>query len=72
MIDVEETESILQQANAWAGLGLKAKDALHLACAVTAGCVYFVTTDDEILRHRDELKGIEVIDPTALVREMNL
>ena len=31
-IDVEETATILQQAHALGGMGLKAKDALHIAC----------------------------------------
>ncbi len=41
MIDVEETATILQQANALVGLGLRAKDALHIACAIAGECPYF-------------------------------
>lgn len=70
--DVEETATILHQANALVGLGLKAKDALHIACALAGGSTYFVTTDDEILKRWKDVEGIAVIDPTALVREMNL
>ena len=71
-IDVDETSTILQQAGALVGLGLKAKDALHIACAIAGGSAYFVTTDDEILRRGKDVVGITVVDPTALVREMNL
>jgi predicted nucleic acid-binding protein len=70
--DVEETAMILQSANRLAGMGLKAKDALHIACAIAGDCPYFVTTDDDILKRRQDVHDITVIDPTAFVREMNL
>jgi len=71
-IDVEETPPILQQARALVDLGLKAKDALHIACAIAVECAYFVTTDDEILKRGQNVQGITVLDPTSFVREMNL
>jgi len=71
-VDVAETAMILQNANILAGMGLKAKDALHIACAIAGECTYFVTTDDDILKCRRDVHDLTVIDPTALVREMNL
>ena len=71
-IDIEERASILQEANALVEVGLKAKDALPLACAIAGECTYFLTTDDDILRRRKDVRGITVLDPTAFVREMNL
>ena len=71
-LDVEETAMILQRATILAGKGLKAKDALHIACAIAGECPYFVTTDDDILKRRQDIQDITVIDPTAFVREMNL
>ena len=71
-MNIEETATILQRANLLAGIGLKAKDALHIACAIAGECTYFVTTDDDILKRRQGIQDITVIDPTALVREMNL
>lgn len=71
-MDIEETAMILQSANRLAGMGLKAKDALHIACAIAGECTYFVTTDDNILKRRQEVHDIIVIDPTAFVREMDL
>ena len=70
--DVEETPLILQNANRLAGMGLKAKDALHIACAIAGACPYFVTTDADILKRRQDVHDITRIDPTAFVREMNL
>ena len=70
--DVEGTPLILQHANSLAGMGLKAKDALHIACAIAGVCPYFVTTNDDILKRRPDVHDITLIDPTAFVREMNL
>jgi len=70
--DVEATPLLLQHANRLAGMGLKAKDALHIACAITGACTYFVTTDDDILKRKPDIHDITLIDPTAFVREMNL
>lgn len=53
-------------------MGLKAKDALHLVCAIAGACQYFVTIDDGILRHRQDVQEMTIIDPTAFVREVNL
>ena len=70
--DVEETAAILQQANALAALGLKAKDALHVSCAIAAACDYFLTTDDKLLKRGRDVAEILIVDPTAFIREMNL
>ena len=71
-MDVEETAMILQRATILADMGLKAKDALHIACAIAGACTYFVTTDDDILKRRQDVHDITVLDPTTFVREMNL
>jgi len=71
-VDIEETAPLLQQANALVSVGLRAKDALHLACALAGGCTYFVTTDDGILKRGKDVLGIAVVDPTTFVRERNL
>jgi hypothetical protein len=70
--DIEATAMLLQRANRLAGMGLKAKDALHIACAIAEECTYFVTTDDNILKRRQDVHDITLIDPIAFVREMNL
>ena len=70
--DTSETPETLAQATALHALGLKPKDALHIACAVTAGCDYFVTTDDGILRRRDDISAVRITDPPGLIRELGL
>ena len=41
--------------------GIKARDALHIACALEGRCGYFITTDKPLLRHR--FNGIEICSP---------
>ena len=71
-VDVEESPQVLRTAGALENIGLKAKDALHLACAIAAGCDYFVTTDDRLLKRDADVPGVRVVDPTALMREGSL
>ena len=71
-IDMEETDVILEKAKSLVLLGLKAKDALHISCAIAGACSYFLTTDDYILKHAKDVRDVTVLDPTALVREMNV
>jgi len=63
---------IFQSATRLAEKGLKAKDTLPIACAIAGECTYFVTTDDDILKRRQDVHDITVIDPTAFVQEMHL
>jgi hypothetical protein len=70
-IDVEETTTILQEANTLAEWGLKAKDALHIACAIAGECPSFLTTNDEILRRGKDVRGSTILGPTAFVRAIH-
>ena len=49
-VGVENAEDIRQMANDLMQQGIKMKDAAHLACAIKAGCDYFITTDDKLLK----------------------
>ena len=42
---VEENENILAVAEELLSKGIKAKDAIHIACAAETHCDYFLTTD---------------------------
>lgn len=72
VVDVDETEAIVEQAKALTRLGLKAKDALHVACAISGECDCFISTDDVILHRAKELEWLEILDPPSLIREMNV
>ena len=49
-------------------LGIKPKDALHLACAIESGCDYFITTDKGLINKA--VPDIKIINPIDFVREM--
>lgn len=70
--DVDETDALLRQAKDLTRLGLKAKDALHLACAISGGCDYLVSTDDVILHRAKDVQGIMILDPLSLIRELDV
>ena len=49
--------------------GLKAIDALHVACAEAAGSEYFLTCDDRLIKHYKDDR-FEVINPVDFVVRM--
>ena len=69
-VDVDADLEILTKANTLRELGLRNKDALHLACSVAAKCDYFVTTDDEILRKTISFEEVKVINPLDFIRSI--
>jgi len=69
-VDVEESDAIVQRAREIASRGLRAKDALHVACAMAAGCDFFLTTDDFVVKRMRGFTGIAVMDPTQFVIEV--
>ncbi|MFQ6137473.1 MAG: type II toxin-antitoxin system VapC family toxin [Candidatus Hydrothermarchaeales archaeon] len=49
---------------------LKLPDATHLACAVEAGCKYFITCDDEIIKKGKEIErqyGLKIYNPVDFI-----
>lgn len=61
-IDISETETVLQKARSVQSLGLKSKDALHIACAIEAGVDYFITTDNSIIKKLRDFSEVRVVD----------
>lgn len=55
-----ETDEILKKAKEFVSKGLREKDALHRACAISSQCKYFLTTDDEIIKIGSCIIGISV------------
>jgi hypothetical protein len=66
-IDITENRIILATGLGLTQLGLKSKDALHIACAMEAGCEYFLTTDDLIQKKMQVVDGIRTLNPTELI-----
>ncbi|MGO8689833.1 MAG: type II toxin-antitoxin system VapC family toxin [Thermoguttaceae bacterium] len=69
-VDVEETDAIIGQAQEIAKRGLRAADALHVACAMAGGCDFFLTTDDVVVKRMRGYPGIVVLDPTQFIVEV--
>ncbi len=69
-VDVEESAAVLGQAREIADRGVPAKDAIHIACAMAAGCDFFLTTDDVLVSKMRGFVGIAVADPTRFVLEV--
>ena len=49
--------------------GLRKIDALHMACAIHAGCDYFITTDDRILNKSETINDITIDDPIGFIKK---
>jgi predicted nucleic acid-binding protein len=47
--------------------GIKAKDSLHIACAIKSGCEYFITTDKQLTNKI--IGNIKIINPIDFIRE---
>jgi len=65
--DIEESNNILKRANELSQLGIKNKDALHIACAIEAKCHYFLTTDRKIINKNELVGEINIISPIDFI-----
>jgi predicted nucleic acid-binding protein len=70
--DVEENKSIIEIAQKLTENRIKAKDALHLACAIDAKAKYFLTTDDTILSKFADFKQIKVVNPLDFLKILEI
>lgn len=68
VLDIEENEIILKRAKKLVTIGLKSKDALHIACAIEGKAEYFLTTDDKILKKGKHIKEIKIIDLIEFIK----
>ena len=63
VINVQIDDSIRFRAREFEANGLKAMDALHVACAEAAECDWFFTTDRGILKKARSLTSMRVANP---------
>ncbi len=66
---VNETQEILQKMNELTAIGLKSLDALHVACACSLQCQYFLTVDKGLLKRTKEYPEIKIINPVNFIIE---
>jgi predicted nucleic acid-binding protein len=57
-VGYEKFDEIIQKASEFIKMGIKMKDAAHLACAIKAKCDYLLTTDDKFIK---KYTGNEII-----------
>jgi hypothetical protein len=70
--DVAENPEVLEAANLLNRIGIQKIDSLHLGCAIYSKCDYFLTTDDGLLRHSDQITNIKINDPIGFIKEVLL
>lgn len=71
-VDIAETNEILEIAKHHVLQGIRTKDALHLGCAQVAGCNFFITTDDIIIKKSSSYSNIRVVNPVTFIEINNL
>ena len=64
----EESEEIVSFAESLNKKGIKTYDALHIACAVSAGCDFYLTTDKKLIN--TPIAEIKIVNPIIFVNEM--
>ena len=64
-ISQKRENELLPLTNEIMATGIKLKDAVHLACSITAECDYFVTTDKRVLNYKTD--KINIINPIDYV-----
>ena len=62
-LTVQESPEIVEYATKLQRAGIKTKDALHLACAVSVQTEHFITTDVKLLKKAIALPEIKVMNP---------
>jgi predicted nucleic acid-binding protein len=68
---IEYSEEIVNKAVEISSLRTEPKDSLHIACAIAAGCDFFITTDDRLLKlNIDEITIINPVD-FIKIKEIN-
>ena len=70
VVDIDVSKEIIALANQIILKSIKKKDALHVACAITAKCQYFFTTDKKLLNKK--IDEIILINPLDFIRELEV
>lgn len=65
---IRESAALLEEMDRLVNLGIKPLDALHVACAISAECTHFITTDNGILKKSSLISGISIVDPVDFIR----
>ena len=69
-LNVQENSETIRTALTLSKKGFHKLDSLHLACAISMKCDYFLTTDDSILKKAKLLDKVHVDDPIGFIKEV--
>lgn len=58
-----ENQAVIDKANGIVKLGVKAKDPLHVACAINGKVKLSITTGDKLIKKLSGLQEINVLNP---------
>ena len=70
-VDIAAMPTVVDRARQFASFGIKAKDALHLACAIEGQCSHFLTTDEPLIRHARKIPDIIACTPITFALELD-
>jgi len=64
---IVENQTVTSMASDLNKSGFGIKDALHIACAINAQARYFITVDRGILKKREIIKDLSIINPLEFI-----
>ena len=70
-VSIDDIDRIKMLSKDIINTGVKAKDALHVACAIYSECDYFISTDRMLLKYKSD--RVRIVDPLEFIRlEVNI
>lgn len=67
VVNVLESSALLETAHELLGRGIKPKDALHVASAISGNAEFFLSTDDKLLNKLSNLSRIRALNPIDFI-----
>jgi predicted nucleic acid-binding protein len=67
VVNVLESPVLLETARKLLERGVKPKDALHIASAISGNAEFFLSTDDKLLNKLSNLSGISALNPIDFI-----
>ncbi len=64
---IAPSQSILNNALKLLELGIRHKDALHIACAMSGNADYFITTDNQLLKKKTHIQNLVMMNPIEFI-----
>ncbi len=71
VVEVLESEELVQNGESLMELGLGVRDALHVAAAVAGSADLFLTTDDKLVRKVRTFGGVTILNPIMALGELD-